>query len=155
MALTPFLVLQAVVAQIESVGLIEAKGPIGVENQPSTRFDRSFSVEHAGQAVEAIGPADRGRQTAAGHRMSDGINVKLGHKLNPKQASEGQKQSLRDHIAVTRALLAPATSLTTDGLVRIAGQTRRTMSGKGAYVVTEMAFTVTYNMDLRPEQDRG
>ena len=144
--MTPAEALRATVGRLEAAGLAKARSPLGVENQPSTLIDRSFSVTPSG--VQPVG--DRGRAGSAGFRVRQPLEVRLCHRLVPGDGLAAPETALEDTVRAIRALVAQDTALDAAGPVEI-GEVRYTYAGAGAYFITTIPIWLVYNLDLRTE----
>lgn len=142
--MTPAVALDRLADVVASAGLTESRSPLGVENQPATRIDRSFSI-----LPGAITPeADRGQPTQAGYRVRQSFTITLGHKPAPSEGQRAPQQSLLDLVAVWRALSRAATELRKGAVVYLGGASHEYVGG-GAYILTRMPVDLVYNLDLR------
>ena len=144
--MTPSAALTAIVARANSVsGLVEAKSPLGVRNASAPRLNRSFSVRPGG--LSPAPSSGRGRTDSVGIRIKQSFRVELCHQLKPSAGQEAPSTALTDLHSLIKAIVAPATTLTTDANLDIGSVTTEYV-GSGAYYLQSLGVDVEYYLAL-------
>ena len=144
--MTPAAALTALVARANSVsGLVEARSPLGVRNASAPRINRSFSVRPGG--LSPAPSSGRGRTDSVGTRVRHRFNVELCHQLKPSAGQEAPSLALVDLHSLIKAIVAPATTLTTDANLTI-GSVSTEYVGAGAYYLQTLGVDAEYYLAL-------
>lgn len=127
-------------------GLREAKGPMGVEMEPSTVIDRSYEVA----IVSDTTGEDRARPGVQ-VLIAAQFEVRIVHRLPVRGGAEARDQAHEDAGAVIRALLNPPavadTLVQVQNTITYRGGTHEDRGG-GAYVLTTQQWSCRYYLTL-------